>query len=375
MLKRRFAGTVVFFLIAILSVSGRAYGIEAEGKGLIVVKDDTARSRHEALKDALKNAVQQGASSFLSRESMEENFELLDARIYSRASEFINSYRILEEKEEEGLYKIKIEAEVEGEELEKEIGALGLLRSPKQLPRIVVIVPEQNVTDELVSYVRGEPSICEPVLIERFKEEGFTVVDPGLVAEKVGGDQLLKLAPLDDAVSRRIAGLVRSDITVYGKASARSVSGELSSMSTVRAEISLRAVPADPGKSVITSTGHGIAVHGIELKAGAEALRRAAVEAGQGMTSKILTAWGNVGIETTSVRITALGVTRYAQLDKLLKLLRKEIKEVKSASLRSLSAGKAQVDVEFKGPVGELSSRISKADLVGMQIEYEELAR
>jgi len=374
MIERQFAGTVACLLIVLLSASGRAYGVEAEGKGLIV-NDDTARARQEALKDALENAIQQGASSFLPRESMEENFELLDARIYSRASEFVNSYRILEEKDEEGLYKIKIEADVEEEELEKEIAALGLLRSPKQLPMIVVIVPEQNITDELVSYIRGEPSISESVLIERFKEEGFTVVDPGLVAEKITGDQSFKSAPLDDTTSRRIAELVRSDITVYGKASARSVSGELSGMSTVRADISLRAVPVELGKSIVTSTGHGMAVHGIEIKAGVEALRRAAVEVGQGMTSKILTAWGSVGIETTSVRITALGVTRYAQLDKLLKFLRKEIKEVKSASLRSLSAGKAEVDVEYKGSVKELSSRISKADLVGMQIECEELAR
>jgi len=374
MLKRRYAGTVVFFLIALLSASGKAHGVEAEGKGLIV-NDDTARARQESLKDALKNAIQAGASSFLPRESLEENFELLDARIYSRASEFVNSYRILEEKDEEGLYKIKIEADVEEEELEKEIAALGLLHSPKQLPRIVVIVPEQNITDELVSYVKGEPSISESMLIERFKEEGFSVVDPSPVAEKITGDQSFKSAPLDDTTSRRIAELVRADITVYGKASARSVSHELSGMSTVRADISLRAVPIDPGKGVVTITGHGMAVHGIEIKAGAEALRRAAVEVGQGMTSKILTAWGGVGIETISVRITAFGVTRYAQLDKLLKLLRKEIKEVKSASLRSLSAGKAQVDVEYKGSVKELSSRISKADLVGMQIECEELGR
>jgi hypothetical protein len=62
-------------------------------------------------------------------------------------------------------------------------------------------------------------------------------------------------------------------------------------------------------------------------------------------------------------------------MTKLLKLLRKEIKEVKSANLKSLSAGKALVDVEFKGPVKELCSRVSKADLVGMQIECEDLAR
>jgi hypothetical protein len=46
----------VFILMVLFSASGKAYGVEAEGKGLIV-NDDTARARNDALKDALKNVL------------------------------------------------------------------------------------------------------------------------------------------------------------------------------------------------------------------------------------------------------------------------------------------------------------------------------
>lgn len=391
----------VLFVVSLFLASpaswapGDVQSITAEGKG-IIVRDDRVRARNEALKEALKNAVQQAAAGFLPRKLLEENLTLLDDRVYSRSSEYIRAYRILEEKEENNLYVIRIEAQVGAEGLEKDLSGLGLLASRKQFPRVMIIVMEQNIGDQSLhsslyqssvapgglpsgglrgSLAQGEPSVCETALAENFREEGLTIVDPSLAAGKAGEDKGLRTVTLDDSSVRRISEVCDADVAVYGRAVVRSVPGTVPGMITAQADVSIRAVRAGSGKILASSIGHGIGVNSIGTAAGTDALKRASGDVSQDMIKKILGAWGVEGGGLTTISVTATGITRYALLDGLLKALKQEIKGVKSVGIRSLSAGVARLDVEFKGSAPELASELAKKNMGGLRVVCEEKTR
>ncbi|MCK7503639.1 MAG: hypothetical protein MZV70_05675 [Desulfobacterales bacterium] len=57
------------------------------------------RRDDQAISDALRKAVEQGVGAYIDGETRVENFQLISDRIYSRASGFVSSYRVIHEEQ------------------------------------------------------------------------------------------------------------------------------------------------------------------------------------------------------------------------------------------------------------------------------------
>jgi hypothetical protein len=55
-------------------------------------------ARDHAIKDALRKAVEQAVGTFISSETVVENYEVLSDRIYSKAEGYVAEYKVLREK-------------------------------------------------------------------------------------------------------------------------------------------------------------------------------------------------------------------------------------------------------------------------------------
>ena len=88
-------------IIIILIVSIIAYAelqdIKSSGKGTLV-SGDIVKARAEAFDDALSNAVEKGIRGFLTDKQIAENMDLLKENIFPKATGYIKSIEIINEK-------------------------------------------------------------------------------------------------------------------------------------------------------------------------------------------------------------------------------------------------------------------------------------
>src|SRR3990172_5828395 len=190
---------IVILLTAISVVSAEEKddirSVKASGSAM-VVGGDIDKAKKEAIFDAKRNAVEQVGSQVIAK-TVVENFDLVKDKIITKVDGYVHSYDILEEKQAEKSYQVKIEARVSKSAL---IDDAALIYNDMEKPRLMIIVPE----------VRGKEifptSQAENAISEFFVEKGFTLVDQATARENIKKDELRKIAEGDEKAAVK-AGL------------------------------------------------------------------------------------------------------------------------------------------------------------------------
>lgn len=144
-------------------------------------------NRDDALKQALRKALEQGAGVQIAAYSDVQNFALIRDTIYSRAAGVVSDYRIVSEREiANGLIEITIEAAVRPSAVAQTWGEVQNVLDQLGRPRIMVWI------DETIDGERQEDSIVERRIEQMLLKAGFDLVDRKAVAE-------IKTREADDA--------------------------------------------------------------------------------------------------------------------------------------------------------------------------------
>ena len=137
-----------------------------------VTVEASAESKDEAVKKALRDAVEQGVGVLVDSETIVENNELLNDKIYTEVKGYVTSFKVLDEKKEEGgLTTVKVEAVVSLAELRKSIQGLKILLDEKDNPRFAVSFKEYIDGADLPS-----PEL-RPLFEKKLKEDKFEIID------------------------------------------------------------------------------------------------------------------------------------------------------------------------------------------------------
>ncbi|MCK4341111.1 MAG: hypothetical protein KAY37_05230 [Phycisphaerae bacterium] len=136
-------------------------------------------NRDDALKQALRKALEQGAGVQIASYSKVEDFVLIRDTIYSRASGIVSEYRILSGPEEAagGLWTVTIEAVVRPSAVAEAWGEVQNVLDQIGRPKIMVWIDEQ---------IDGRPqdeSIVESRIEELFLKAGFDLVERKATAD------------------------------------------------------------------------------------------------------------------------------------------------------------------------------------------------
>jgi len=132
----------VFFLFAFMFFSPlpslgdqRARTQVFETEGIAAVSGyDLARARDGAVRDALQKAVMLATEQWLTPRDAERTYEKLKERIYDRAEEFTQDFRILFELSDQDIYSVTVRATVFSERIKIDLQGLGFLDPPVQTP-------------------------------------------------------------------------------------------------------------------------------------------------------------------------------------------------------------------------------------------------
>ena len=200
-------------VFSLSSVAGETEISEAVGLARLYSGEEK-QAKDEALRNAMKKAIEQGVGAMLTSETEVENFQLVSDRILTKSKGAIKSYRILREGSvDNGVnYEVVISAIVDDDLLNSSMEAFRLMQ---QLTgrKTVMVIYNPNVQGSLpLNPNNGDDfqliKSGITALNQAFIERRFDVIDPDVLKEVIKDTETMALSndgDFDQAVSELAA--------------------------------------------------------------------------------------------------------------------------------------------------------------------------
>ncbi|HDR06141.1 MAG TPA: hypothetical protein ENN88_00750, partial [Candidatus Coatesbacteria bacterium] len=282
----------LLILLGVLLVAGTVLAqdtVTVRSKGLgVIYAGDIAKARDDAVKDALRNAVEQQTGMFLDSQTMIEMFETLEDSIYARATAYVVAYRIINEGygSFENSYEVEVECTIARNMLASKLDELDVrtLTALVGNPRIMIVIEEENLLAgyHYYWYDTLDMGTTEMTLQEIFLAKDFPLVDAAQARRNIDRD-MVKAALTGDPLAAAEIGLQYgaeyvltgkavvkgSDIVAYGVTAG-------SGMKSYQATCNIKVYETDTATLVASTSKSDKTAHTDDLAGGNEALRKAA---------------------------------------------------------------------------------------------------
>lgn len=366
---------ILFMVPPALSAEGEGNvtTIDAEGVGA-VANNNKALGRDSAIRDALRKAVEQAVGTFISSDTVVKNYEVLSDRIYSRSQGYVRNYSILYEDLRDDLYHVKVRAVISLGGIKDDLQALGLLMARMNMPRIMVLIAEQNVGQSHPSYYwqGADLSVTEGVIHEKFLKDGFTFVDRTPLAGKIKVIQ----DSISDSEAAGMGRQVDAELVILGKGFAKYASNIAgTAMKSFQANVTAKVVRVDTGMVIASASGHGAAVHIDDITGGTNAFQKAAESVADSLKSQIIAKWQSEVGSTTLVSLTVRGLKSYSDFIRLKDALKTEARGVQEIFLRKMEGGTAKMDLQIEGSALSLADELAMAKFQGFSLDITNVSQ
>ena len=375
---------VLALAVLALAPTGRAADVRStEAVGQAAVAGDVLAAKEQAKDDALRNCVQQVASTLVTASTETDQAQLLSDRIYSHSVGYVRRFQVLDDKQEGNTWVTKLRCEVSEAKLDEDMMAFGIAYRRAGMPRIFVLVAEQaiNATQATGWWQGGgntaDLRVMENAFMDRMEKSGFTFVDPEVLQGKVkleaiGADPNLQQA-------REIGVKSGADLVVVGRAIAKPL-GEMQldngTFYSAVANVSARAVRTDTGEIVATAEFTGTAGRGFEqTTAGRNAFSEAGRQLARDLFAKVGKAWTREQSGARRIAMAVHGVDDYARLAAFKNVLVQSVRGVKDVQERSMENGRADLDVTLAGTSQSFATDLATRKFQGFTVKVKKVTQ
>ncbi|MED5426972.1 MAG: hypothetical protein VX586_03800 [Candidatus Neomarinimicrobiota bacterium] len=346
------------YLTLILVLILPLYGNTIEGVGYGLTKD-------AAIEQAKRDAVEIGLGAYISSETVVTATSLTD-NIYSKAQGFVKTFKVVSEsKGPDGNWEVTISAEVTAilDEVMQDEAALQTLLSSMNRPRIIFLVREENLVDNVPT------DFAETKLLSLFYEKGFDVVDRQLVQALKGEPDYEDALSGNVAAAAKVASQLGADIIVIGTAKISS-GGIFYGMTSGQADINGKIVRVDTGDILaVVPNAHGKKPHISPSTAGVNAMNEAAGKLGTEIIRQLIEKWSTAQSNFVKCYIVLKNADfmSYTMFETFLKA--QTVNGIRNAYSKSLNDGVAEYEIEFEGKAMDLAMGLSKTQPDGLNIK------
>lgn len=329
-----------------------------------ILQNDIAHARDDAIEDALRRAVEDVMDLLLSSETLVENFQLVEDRIFTKTQGYIQRYEVVREGKRDGqLYEVQVKALVKLSELQNDLEAITTLLRRKKMPRIMVMIEEKNMGESSSPYhlVEAQLNTAESTLMEKFMAKGFRLVDPQIVARNLNLQKATAILGGDVQLASAFGKKVGAEVILVGKAMATATEVEAfgAKIRSQQATVTVRAIRSETGEILCTTTEQGKFSHIEDIAGGVKAIQQACERASETLIKQILDRW-QTDVTTGNILILqVLNVRDYAQLNRFKASLKSYVRGVLSVIQRDFSENIATLEIEMKGDAEDLAQRLS----------------
>jgi len=209
--------TVVFFSLLLMISPSWGGEVVAEGRAPL----DEPMARSQALADALREAVREGAGVDLVSETQVKDFALVSDRMFSKARGYVRRYEVLSSGAEgNGFYTVRIKADVQ-ESLSDSNDKLGfrMMAREHQAPRLSIRI------DERIEQANNG-TLASDWLGNSASECGLHVVEQGYSQEGMQTRRAVALGREQEAAMRRDEVVSDCDYIIEGSVVGSSAGSE-----------------------------------------------------------------------------------------------------------------------------------------------------
>jgi hypothetical protein len=345
---------------------------EATGQAAILNGDKPA-ARDKALADAQRNAVQMVAGTLVTATTEVQDFQTKMDQVLTHTTGFISSYDVLKEGAQEDLYSITIRAKVKQGELNGDMAAKGLLLQRKGMPRLMLLIGEQNIakvapgaTDATgaSTVVSTDLRIGENVMIDEFKNSGFGQILDGESATQQGVSVGKITSSLTDSQVRTLKK-AKVEVVIVGQVQAisRGPSDISPDWKMCVANMSVRAINTDNSDVLATAETTQSFSHLDEVTCGKETIKRATKAATDVLAAKIFKRWHKDVSGGNEVHVTVRNVDSRKQSRELQSALKEFVRGVKAVSERGFEDGVLDLDITLVGSTGDFADEVEAKNL------------
>jgi hypothetical protein len=340
--------------------------------------DDVSNARDKAITDAQRKAVEQAIGSMVSSETVTENFELISDKILSRSSGYVRNYKILSEgKDDMGVYQVTIQAEVSSGNLNNDLQGILAVLQAKNMPRVLVMIAEQNISGSSATGGSVNLDIVENVFMDTWAPKGVQFVDRQALQGKIQTGPAI--TSLSNTQVKEFGSMTGAEVVIVGKAVANNM-GPLPMklqvpMYSIMADVSLRALNVDNGRIIATTTIQKATNHVNELTGGSIALKQGAVASANDLLKKILVGWEAEVAGPSTISLTLKGVKKSKFLRQVATFLRNQVRGVSNVRQRSFKKKVAELEVELKGSGQDLAEQLEEKPFPRFEVEIEEITQ
>jgi hypothetical protein len=339
------------------AAQGRAQEIvEVRADGVAAIRDDVGLARDQALRDALRRAVEEAVGVVVEGRTLMVDLAVVEDRVRGRSEGFVRSYDVVNEERDGDLYRLTVLARVSRELVEEDLEGFGaILRSALGNPRIVVL-PEADVpvrvVDDITTY---------------FVARSFFVLDPRQALVDRASD--LRASP---ATLAELARSLEAELVVdVNQTSTSSVVRETDANTFYRGEatVSLRGVLATTAQVVAAASEGAVFVATSEQAAldGAilEATRATLSQFALAVVAALNTSARDEGT-LVSIRLSVAGLPGFSAYQDVASFLR-SVRGVADVQARRFEAGAGTYDVQ--GTASAMDVAFALAEQASLPLE------
>ena len=385
--------TLVRFILIIfcfLSFLAHSVNVQAEDqistKTVVVIgtgkiyKENSASARKEAIENSLVSAVESVALDLIPPESLNQTFQSFNEALYDKTGKFIQGYKVLAEFKIKDAYRVMVKANVSIPGLTKLMSNAGIMSGGKSLPKILVLVSEQNLEDTSPKYWWGKKAVWGEIFsvnafIETMRSKGLPVLDHPSIAQNTGIDDGYDKPVLDKEEAVDLGLNLKADIVIVGKTiidQAQNVMGK--NIRSFKGVVSARAIRTDTGEEIATITRSAVTADADETIGARKALSAAGSLAGDILARQIIDAWQKKDEQTNIIGIVVEGTDNLANFEKLIGIINK-ISGVKNLQIKELKANETVISVEFKGSAKTLADALMLKSYESVGINIYEVSK
>lgn len=336
-----------------------------------VIGGNTVVARDKAIDDALRKAVEQAVGTLVSSDTMTEKYKVIHDKVLAQTTGYIRKYKILSEKAEGKIYRIKIQAEVGRANLMNDLRALGLLHVLAEKPKVMVIM-EEKVAGLFGTSAWEKIGQAESTLMEKFLAAGFNVVDSQTVKANITRDQALRMLEGDSRAVAAAGLQFGAQVVMIGKALSKNAGGKVmdTQLQSLQAVVQARAVRSDDARVIASRSEQDSKAHIDEARGGVLAIKGASERLADALIKDILAKWRSETYgRTRQIAVVITGLVSYRHLTAVKKFLEREMQGVKAVHQRSYLSGSAELMLDYGGKSSNIADELANRKFTGFRLE------
>ena len=324
---------------------------------------NSAKAREQAIANGLVSAVEGVAVELLPPETLARNFQAFNDLLYGQTGKFVQGYRVLTELPLKNTYRVLVEADVLTSTLKISLSDAAILLSKKSLPKVLVLISEQNLQDPSPTYWWSQKgnlkkAISVGTLLKILEDKGFPIIDPQRISKNTFQNLTHDTPYLDDRQAVNLGLQVQADVVIIGTSVAErtpNIMGQ--NIRSFKGIVSARAIRTDTREEIAATMQRAVTTNTDETTGVRDALSNAGSLAGEALASQIVYAWQKNEQQYNLVEMIVEGTDNLVNFEKFRRIIT-QMSGVRNLQTKEMKADQVTITLEFQGDAKTLADAL-----------------